>query len=482
MTRYYFLILKIVNVLIFVWILTIFFSIFHFDEVATTSSGENVLTAFFISLKNIFSYLIFTAAYGIAILSVLISSLIFLAAQPHMISLLERFFRGLLSLWFTFPNGTTPDIGQIPDLLGQELAIFSENIYLIAFQILIIVSIIYAIKAFLKTDPKNDLIVVGSIVLMLVIPLMVFGFKDMLDLFNISIQYLEDLPYPLDISLEKIPIDDVFQFFASPVILLAIVSYIYLEMAFQINYTYTVTKPSLERSYRLEAQLTILQNESYYITANVDKIKEEAKKRREELKIEDKTTMGISGFFAKTGERFSYVKEMIEKKKLEEEEKKLITAASKTRRLGRYMDRLFQEDLEARDTLTAKSSAPKPQSLVVSTIINFIFRVGLLVIISFIIMHPKWFMEHIFQLPPAIVESVVMYSPEIIIILLIPLMLTFPVISKVISFIKHRNLIIRLQQEGRIKEILASVGDYVKIGEVEEEKEVEIEEAPTQST
>jgi len=482
MTRYYILILKIVNALIFVWILTIFFSIFHFDEVATTSSGELVLTAFFISLKNMVTYLIFTAAYGVATLSILISSLIFLAVQPNMIRLLDHFFRGLLGLWFTFPNGTTPDINLIPDLLGQEFAVFNENIYLIAFQILIIISIIYAIKAFLRTNPKNDLIVIGSIVLMLVIPLMVFGFKDMLELFNVSIPYLEDLPYPLDISLEQIPIDDVFQFFASPVILLAIASYLYLEMAFQINYTYTVTKPSLERSHRLEAQLTILQSESYYITANIDKIKEEAKKRREELMIEDKTTMGISGFFSKTGERFSYVKEMIQKKKLEEEEKKLITAASKTRRLGRYINRLFQEDFEARDTLTAKSSAPKPKSLVVSTIINFAFRVGLLVIISFIIIHPKWFMEYIFQLPPAIVQSVVMYSPEIIIILLIPLMLIFPVISKLISFIKHRNLIIRLQQEGRIKEILASVGDYVKKEEAEEEKEVEIEQAPTQST
>ena len=81
MTRYYILILKIVNVLIFVWILTIFFSIFHFDEVVTTSSGELVLTAFFTSLKNIFTYLIFTAAYGVAILSVLISSFIFLASS-----------------------------------------------------------------------------------------------------------------------------------------------------------------------------------------------------------------------------------------------------------------------------------------------------------------------------------------------------------------------------------------------------------------
>jgi len=468
------MILKIINALVFLWILTIFLSIFHFDEVIITSEGELVLSSFLTSLRNILTYAIFTVAYGVAFVCVMVASVLFIAAQPFMRTLLEQFFRGLLSLWFTFPNGTTPEFSEIPDLIGQEFAIFTENFYLIAFQILFIIAIYYAIKAFLKTDPKNDLRVVGSIVLMLVVPLMVFGFKDMLELFNITIPYLEDLPYPLDPSLEVIPIDNIFQFFASPVILLAITSYIYLEMAFQINYTFTVTKPSLERSYRLEAQLSVLQSESYYITANVDKIKEEAKKRKQELKIEEKATIGK--FFAKTGDTFSYVKEMIEKRKLEEEEKKLITAASKTRRLGRYIHRLFQEDNEARDTLTAKSSAPKPKSLIVSTIINFIFRVGLLIIISFIIIHPKWFMENVFNLPPAITESVAMFSPEVIIILLVPLMLIFPVISKIISSIKHRNLIIRLQQEGRIKEILASVGDYVKKEDIKEEKDIEIQE------
>jgi len=468
------LILKVINALVFLWILVIFLSIFQFDEVITTSEGELVLSSFLTSLRNISTYVIFTAAYGVAFVCVMVASFLFLAVQPSMLTLLEQFFRGLLSLWFTFPNGTTPQFSEIPDLIGQEFAVFSENIYLIAFQILFIIGIYYAIKAFLRTDPKNDLRVVGSIVLMLVVPLMVFGFKEMLELFNISITYLEDLPYPLDPSLEVIPIDNIFQFFASPVILLAIASYIYLEMAFQINYTFTVTKPSLERSYRLEAQLNVLQSESYYITANVDKIKEEAKKRKQELKIDEKATIGK--FFAKTGDTFSYVKEMIEKRKLEDEEKKLITAASKTRRLGRYIHRLFQEDNEARDTLTARSSAPKPKSLIVSTIINFTFRVGLLIVISFIIIHPKWFMENIFNLPPAIIESVAMFSPEVIIILLVPLMLIFPVISKIISSIKHRNLIIRLQQEGRIKEILASVGDYVKKEETTEDKDIEIQE------
>jgi len=474
MAKNYILLLKIINVLVFVWILFLFLSIFDFDKVLT-SDGELVLLSFLNSLKNISTYLVFAAAYGIAFCCVFVASL----AQPTLLTLLDDFFRNLFSLWFTFPNGETPFLSEIPDLIGQEFAIFTENLYLIAFQILFIIAIFYVIKAFLKTDTKNDIRVIGSIVLMLVIPLMVFGLKDMLDLFYVNIPYLEGLPNPLDPSLEQIPIDNIFLFFSSPVILLAIVAYIYLELAFQINYTYTVTKPSLERKLRLEAQLNVLESESHYITANVDKIKEEAKTRRKELEIEEKATIGK--FFAKTGERFSYVKEMIERRKLEDEEKKLITAASKTRRLGRYIHLLFQEDSEARDTLTARSSAPKPKSLAVSTAINFVFRVGLLIIISFIIIHPKWFMENIFDLPPAIVESVAMFSPEVIIILLVPLILIFPVISKIISSIKHRNLIIRLQQEGRIKEILASVGDYVKKDEVvvEEEEEIEIQETTT---
>ena len=45
-----------------------------------------------------------------------------------------------------------------------------------------------------------------------------------------------------------------------------------------------------------------------------------------------------------------------------------------------------------------------------------------------------------------------------------------------VSYIKHRNLIIRLKQEGRIKEILASVGDYVKKeAPLEEETEAQTE-------
>ncbi|MFX1309663.1 MAG: hypothetical protein ACFFB6_03985 [Promethearchaeota archaeon] len=488
MARVYLLILKIVNLLVFSCLYVIFLtSLFDFNTVVVTAENEFVIFAFLGTLKNVFSYII----YGLLFLIGYGCAFAFggITGNRFMFSFIEGFFKGYLSKWFSIPQ---PELQDIPNLILSELGVLFNDLYLFIFQILFVISVIYAIRGFFKSDPKRSFVAIGSIVLMIVVPLMVVGLRDMLDLFLGSVppesrpefvQYIYQMAAtnPLNDSLTQIPIDNFFLFWASPVILFAIISYIYLEIAFQINYADTVTKPSLERSDRLEAQLNILARESHYITANIDKIKQEAKERLKEIEAEQKEGLVVGKFFAKTGRRFSYVKEMIEKRKLEEEEKKLVTAASKTRRLGRYIDRLFREDPEARDTLTASSSAPRARNLATSTLINFTYRVCLLLIISYIIIHPHWFLDTIIQLPDAITESVAMYSPEVIIVLLLPIVVIFPVISKLISFIKHRNLIIRLQQEGRIKELLTSVGDYVKKEEIELPLEEETEEVATES-
>ncbi|MBY8983744.1 MAG: hypothetical protein KGD65_01605 [Candidatus Lokiarchaeota archaeon] len=483
MVRSYLLILKIINIAVFVWLLLIFlFSIFNFDAVVTTADNQYVIVAFFGAIRNVFSYLIFFGGLVIGYACAFLTG--GLMRNPYLIEFILTFFKKYLLSWVSFDlehtrtllGNTTFELQDLelshflPLIMGEGEILFND-LYLFAFQILFIISIIYAIRAFFKSNPKNHLVALGSITLMIVLPLIVFGLRDMLNLFGVQFDYLNQMADPLSPSLNAIPLDNFFQFMASPVIGFAIISYIYLELAFQINYTDTVTKPSLERTDRLDAQLKVLAKESYYINANVGKIKEEAKKRIEQIELEQKEGLAIGKFFAKTGKRFSYVKEMIEKRKLEEEEKKLVTAASKTRRLGRYIDRLFQEDREARDTLTASSSAPRAKNLAISTVVNFIYRVGLLLIISFIIIHPHWFLDTVIQLPDAITESVAMFSPEAIIILLLPIMLIFPVISQLISFVKHRNLIVKLQQEGRIKELLASVGDYVKKEDVKAEEE-----------
>ncbi|MHA1689433.1 MAG: hypothetical protein ACTSUN_08885 [Promethearchaeota archaeon] len=441
------------------------------DVVITTEGDKLVIIAFFEGLINIFRYLIFSLfyviVYGFAFFLTLIFSIFPLFNSNYMFSFIEEFFYNYFSLWFRFPGGRIPELFKIPELIVDELLAFTQEVYLLVFQILLLYSIISIIRAFFSSDPKFTMRGVGSIVLMIVFPFMIFRFRDMIHLFNLEIEYFENLVNPIRLNLNTIPIDNFFAFLITPTAIFAIACYLNLEWAFQINYIDNVTNPVLERSERLETQLEIIEKESKFITTDVDKIKEEARKKKEELGLEG---VRASKIFAKTTQKISYIKEMIEKKRIEQEEKKLISAASKTRRLGRYVERLFREDAEAKDTLTAQSSAPKAKSLVLSTIFIFFYRMILLILISFIIIHPRWFFINVFNLPEAITRSVAMYSPEVILILLLPIILLFPVISKIISYIKHRTLILRLKQEGKIKEILASVGDYVRVQEEPEEE------------
>ncbi|MFX0188427.1 MAG: hypothetical protein ACFE8A_11915 [Candidatus Hodarchaeota archaeon] len=478
LARRFLLILNTINAVIFIFILFIFSSIFNFESVVENPEGNVVFFEVISYLKNVLIYLIYFCLYIVASSIGLLVAFLFSPLpnfdERFLYNFIIEFFKNYFSIWFPFPNGKAPYLHEIPDLIVKNFLNLLSNLYLFSFVLIFIIAIIFFIRAIFQNDPKYSLVAIGSLVLMIIIPLMVFGFNNMLLLFYVKLKELENLVNPISKKLTDLPLDNFFDFIASPVALLAIMCYLYLEIAFQINYTDTVTKPSLERSERLRTQLRILRRESMLITTDVDKIKEEAKKKREEIEAEKEKIIKL---FAKTTERFSYIKEMIEKRKLEEEEKKLVTAASKTRRLGRYVERLFREDSEAENTLTAKSSAPQAKNLVTSTGINFAFRVILLIIISFIIIHPRWFFIHVFNLPPAITESLAMYSPEAVIILLLPLMLLFPLIAEGISYAKHRNLIIRLKQEGRIKEIIASVGDYVKIEEEVVKKEGEIAEA-----
>ncbi|TFF93206.1 MAG: hypothetical protein EU544_06225 [Promethearchaeota archaeon] len=323
------------------------------------------------------------------------------------------------------------------------------------------------------------------LVLMIVVPLIIFGFIEMLDLFNLvepfnslGIINLNELQNPLSPLFNQLPINDILGFFGSPVILFAILSYIFLEFTFQINYIDKVTNPSLKRSKRLETQLSLLRKESASITANVEKIKEEAEKKKEEMGFEKEKIMKV---MQQKEEKLSYIKEMIDRKKLEMEEKKLVQAASKTRKLGRYIEKLFRQDPEAEDALTASSSAPRAKSLIRSTLLNSSFRIITLIILSFIIIHPELFLQF---LPPAMTESIALLSPEIIILLLIPIILLFPIIAKTIGYVRQRSLIMQIKQEEKVQEIMASVGDYVKKEEeleaqesLEEQPDVEVEEA-----
>ena len=89
MARGYLLILKIINLLVFIWIYVIFLtSIFDFDIVIVTADNELVILAFIGALKNVISYLVygllFIIAYGCA--------LIFGGGLPALFNFINGFF------------------------------------------------------------------------------------------------------------------------------------------------------------------------------------------------------------------------------------------------------------------------------------------------------------------------------------------------------------------------------------------------------
>jgi hypothetical protein len=535
MARYYLYFLRALNALFFVVIISIFFLLFDFNQIITTPEGKLVFIDVITKIKELLSFLIFFILYFIAIAIGFIVMLITLfRIDWEVFNTINSFFKEFMDLWFSFPTNITPELLEIPGLMLDQLYLLLGSFYLFIFQLLFILAVYYIIRGIFESKPKNNIRAIVCLILMFIFPLMVFGFREILVLFNLveSLDYQEilffywdrdilvlfglanpqnyqevtyflwqtnqltlslfepistqemnilyELANPSSPLLTQIPTNDFFAFFGSPVIIFAILCYIFLEVSFQINYIDLVTLPSLKRADRLETQLNLLRKESSSITANIDKIKKEAKTKMEELGFEKKSVMK---FLRKKEDKFTYIKEMIQKKKLEEEEKKLVRAASKTRRLGRYVDRLFEEDKDAESTLTASSSTPTPKNIAKSTVINSVIRVSLLVLISYIIIHTKELLQ---GLPPSISESVAMISPEITLLLIIPFLLVFPIISKVIAYIKHKDLVMRLQQEDKVQEILATVGDYVKKDEdlegtegFEEQTEIGAEEEAT---
>ena len=75
--RWYLIVLNAINILVFIWILSIFNLIFNFQEVITTSGDQLVIVDVIDALKNVITYIIYFVSYGIAFISSLFTSSIF---------------------------------------------------------------------------------------------------------------------------------------------------------------------------------------------------------------------------------------------------------------------------------------------------------------------------------------------------------------------------------------------------------------------
>jgi hypothetical protein len=207
--------------------------------------------------------------------------------------------------------------------------------------------------------------------------------------------------------------------------ILALLSFAYLEVSYQMIYSYSVGKPVEDREETLKKQLLALRQATR---------KQDAIERGEKV-----STTGMSRTTGPTA--FSFLREAIERKVVGTQDAlESLDAVSDVRRLQIYVDELLQTDPRARDELTAKAAAPSSSYVIGSTITGSIIRFLAVIAISFILMSPG-VVSALLNLPVGIQGSVELFQPEIVLLFLVPVVLLFPFAAMVISWFSKREVI-----------------------------------------
>ncbi len=207
--------------------------------------------------------------------------------------------------------------------------------------------------------------------------------------------------------------------------ILALVSFAYLEVSYQMIYSSSVGKPVEDREETLKKQLLALRQAT-----------------RKQDAIERGETVSTTGMSRSTGATaFSFLREAMERKVMGSQSAlESLDAVSDVRRLQIYVDDLFQSDSRARDELTAKAAAPSSSYVIGSTITGSAIRFLTVVAVSFILMSPN-VIRMILNLPMGIENSVEMLQPEIVVLFLVPIVGLFPFAAAVISWMSRRETV-----------------------------------------
>ncbi len=217
---------------------------------------------------------------------------------------------------------------------------------------------------------------------------------------------------------------DFFVFLYSPVQVLAIVSFAYLEISYQMIYSSNVGKPVEEREETLKKQLLALRQTTR---------KQDAIERGEKV-----STTAMSRTSGATA--FSFLREAIERRIFGEHEVvESLDAVADVRRLQIFVDELLTNDPNARDELTAKAAAPSEGYVISSTITGSIIRFIGILTISFVFMNPVFFTA-LFNLPPGVENSVEIQQPELVVFFLLPILLLFVLIAMGIVWTTTREI------------------------------------------
>ena len=225
-----------------------------------------------------------------------------------------------------------------------------------------------------------------------------------------------------DIHLTAYP-TDIVMFLTNSIQILALVSFAYIEIGFQMIYSSSVGKPIEDREETLKKQLLALRQATR---------KQDAIERGDRVSL---TAMSrTSGATA-----FSFLREAIERKVIGDKDVlENLDAVSDVRRLQHFVDDLLATDPDARDELTAKAAAPSSYYVIGSTMIGTAFRLAAVVAIAFVMLSPQFFVDAL-NLPPGVENSVALTQPELVLLFLVPVVLLFPFVAAAIGWFSQED-------------------------------------------
>ena len=313
----------------------------------------------------------------------------------------------ILRTWYMQPYGVT---GPLTDI-NQVIAQFSSDIFDIAlrlwdntFLFLYFLCAGLSVAFFLQSLFRMEHKFVGGAFISMQLILILAAFRGLL------------VP-----DFAVFPADFI-GFLFHPVQILALVSFAYLELSYQMIYSHSVGKPVEDREETLKKQLLALRQ----ATRKVDAIE-----RGEKVSI---TAMSRSS----GATAFSFLREAIERKVVGTKDAlENLDAISDVRRLQNFVDDILATEPKARDELTAKAAAPSSSYIIGSTIMGSAIRFLSVVAVSFLLVSPSM-LSTLLNLPIGIQNSVEILQPEITLLLLVPVALLFPFAAMVISWFSKR--------------------------------------------
>ena len=313
----------------------------------------------------------------------------------------------VLKMWYMQPYGVTgpmANLEQVWTSFGGNLTTVLDALWTNTFLFLYFLFAGIGIALFLQALVKMDHKYVGGAFLSIQAIVMVAAFK------LLTVPNFE--PFPADFLV----------FLGQSAQLLAIVSFAYLEVSYQMIYSHSVGKPVEDREETLKKQLLALR---------------QATRKQDAIERGDKvSSSGIGRSTSATA--FSFLREAIERKVVGNQDAlENLDAVSDVRRLQIYVDDLLQTDSKARDELTAKAAAPSSGYIIGSTITGSVIRFLSVIAIAFIMMSPA-VVTAFLALPIGIYSSMEILQPEMMLLLFLPVILLFPFVAMVITWFSKR--------------------------------------------